>query len=205
MKKLELNNSNLPTSNNIIIGATAGKIDFRSSDISSSVFNWKYEIGEYVAGEGGIIFHRSSTGLSQSYWITATADIGTSRWSGVSTIIGASAQSLSNGLQNSNAIVSQLGHTASAAKLCLDSVDNGKTDWYLPSFKELDLLGTNIYEVSKTIDSVGGQQMTLAIYWTSTEYNFTNFAMYISFNSQASLGANKSNVYRVRPVRKFTI
>lgn len=56
------------------------------------------------------------------------------------TTIGTSAQSTWDGLNNSLAIVSQPGHLNSAAELCLNSINGGQSDWYLPSATELNLL-----------------------------------------------------------------
>jgi len=81
--------------------------------------SYTYEIGQYVASRGGVIFHRYKDGANENYLVVDTINISTSSfWSNIDTLlIGITAQSTWDGLSNSNAIVAQVGFTSGAAKL----------------------------------------------------------------------------------------
>ena len=111
--------------------------------------NFTHYIGEQYGG--GVIFHlwKDTTGAEHGLIVAITDQSMSKAWSNLtSTLIGPSAQSLWDGLSNSNAIVAQAGHTSSAAKLCLDLVSGGQSDWYLPSIQELNMLWNNYYTVA---------------------------------------------------------
>lgn len=176
--------------------------------VSSNVF--QYQIGEYVADEGGIIFHKYLDGDTQKYLVVSITDQSIEQaWSNISgTLIGSSAQSTWDGLSNSNAIVGQSGFTNGAAKLCLDLVSLGKDDWYLPAIDELSLLWQNRFNVNNTISSIGGATIVSQnTYWSSTE-NMTSigsFAYAINFLTIASGNFSKTELNYVRAIRKFSI
>jgi hypothetical protein len=112
-----------------------------------------------------------------------------------------------NGLVWSNMIVSQNGHTNSAAKLCLDLVSNGYNDWYLPSIEELYQLWANRYAVIKGLSTIPGAiTINGSTYWSSYEYNSAG-AYYMSFllGAQVHVGSiNKStSTLSVRAIRAF--
>lgn len=176
---------------------------------------YTYEIGQYVSSEGGVVFHRYIDNGVQYYLVVDTTDLSTSQtWSNITgTAIGATAQSTWDGLSNSNAIVGQSGFTAGSAKLCLDSTNNSKSDWYLPAFDELNLLWQSRFNVNKTLSgnssfgSISGATEILAnSYWSSTEYNSTS-ANVFSFTEGGLAGtlAKNTNGYHTRAVRKFSI
>jgi hypothetical protein len=100
---------------------------------------------------------------------------------------------LGTGNANTDSIVSVQGVGSYAAKLCYDLVLNGYTDWYLPSFDELDKLYLN-----RT--AIGG--FAAANYWSSRE-SYSNDAFYESFNTGYQGSDWKSLAYYVRAVRSF--
>ena len=162
-------------------------------------------IGEKYGG--GVIFHlwKDTVGVEHGL-IVALTDQSTSKvWSNVtSTAIGTSAQSLWDGLSNSNAIVAQAGHTSSAAKLCLDLVSGGQSDWYLPSIHELNMLWNNYYTVARALSQISGAtQLTNANYWSSSEYTNSNAWLFnFKYGSTDGYGT-KDCTYYVRAVRAF--
>ena len=174
---------------------------------------YTYEIGQYVASRGGVIFHRYKDGTNENYLVIDTTDISTSSfWSNIDTLlIGATAQSTWDGLSNSNAIVAQVGFTSGAANGCLISTNNGQSDWYLPAIDELSLLWQNRFNVNRTLSGnssastiPGATQIGYNNYWSSTEYN--NFtAWYFYFGNGYAGSISKNNTYYVRAVRKFSI
>ena len=164
-------------------------------------------VGELYGG--GVVFYVDNTdhGL-----ICSMIDLSTAQaWSNVdTTLIGATAQSDWDGQGNTNAIITQSGHTSSAAKLCDDytNVDYGTgaySDWYLPSCGELNHLWNNIYQVQKALDSDGNGATTAIVrldYWSSAEWNF-----YLAWVFGADNGIpyyhSKTDTYHVRAVRAF--
>jgi hypothetical protein len=169
--------------------------------------NYIYEIGQYVPDQGGVIFHRYLEGGNENYLVVALIDQSLGQiWSNIDdTLIGPSAQSLWDGLTNSNAIVGQAGFTNGAAKTCLDLILQDKNDWYLPSIQELNKLWSNYLEVSKTLSQTSGATLLqTGLYWSSTEYGDSS-AWGFKFTSGTADGYSKTNPYYVRAVRKFSV
>lgn len=166
--------------------------------------NFTHYIGEEYGG--GVIFHlwKDNAGVEHGLIVALTDQSRSQAWSNVtSTEIGASAQSSWNGLSNSNAIVGQIGHTSSAAKLCLGLVSGGQSDWYLPSIQELNMLWNNYYTVARVLSQISGAaQLSKSYYWSSSEYNHFN-AWTFNFFSGNMLYHNKLNTTYVRAVRAF--
>lgn len=165
--------------------------------------SFKYEIGEYVPSEGGVIYHRFLTGTTQSYLVVDTQDLGQDFWSNIDNA-SSGATSLWDGQGNTNTITTQPGASSGAAFLCEASTNNGKTDWYLPAIKELNKLWNNILEVSQGIETALGSQLLFDYYLSSTEYSsfhawrFTFFDGLTSFDGKQGYG-------NIRAVRKFSI
>jgi hypothetical protein len=175
---------------------------------------YTYEIGEYVASRGGVIFHRYKDGTNENYLVVDITNISASSfWSNINSVaIGATAQSTWDGLSNSNAIVAQVGFTSGAANGCLISTNNGQTDWYLPAVDELSLLWQNRFNVNRTLSGASSAgtipgtptQIGYDTYWSSTE-NDSSKAWYFGFYSGDAGNDVKNNTYFVRAVRKFSI
>jgi hypothetical protein len=177
---------------------------------SSGSFN--HFIGE--AFGGGVIFHlwKDAQGVEHGL-VVATTDQSTSQaWSNITNLlIGQTAQNSWDGLSNSNAIVAQSGHTNSAARLCLDLVRGGFSDWYLPSIQELSMLWNNSFTVVKSLSQISGaSQLASADYWSSSEFSqsysnvYGNNAWWISFESgRDSFDGGKGNTNYVRAIRAF--
>lgn len=183
--------------------ANGDQVQFDSTAFGGG--GYTYEIGEYVSAEGGVIFHRYKDGGQEYYLVVDTTNLSTSQaWSNVtSTAIGSTAQSNWNGLSNSNAIVSQIGFTSGAAKLCLDSTNNSKSDWYLPAISELSLLYNNMFNINKTLSSISGTQLIVTAYWSSTELSSNEAWYYVNWQS---LNQSKSFPFGyVRAIRQFSI
>ena len=166
--------------------------------------NFTHYIGEEYGG--GVIFHlwKDNAGVEHGLIVALTDQSISQAWSNVtSAAIGTSAQSSWDGLSNSNSIVGQAGHTSSAAKLCLDLVSGGQSDWYLPSIQELNMLWNNYYTVTRALSQISGAtQLSNSVYWSSSESN-DNYAWYFSFGNGNASNASKGNTNYVRAVRAF--
>jgi hypothetical protein len=104
-----------------------------------------YNIGS-TGPAGGLIFHdNGSYAQGWRYLEAAPSDQSSSaRWgcSGVN-VSGAVATTLGSGFTNTTSIVTSCTTTGIAAKLCDQLVLNGFSDWYLPSYSELNKVYTN--------------------------------------------------------------
>lgn len=177
-----------------------------------------YEIGEYVVSEGGVIAHRwistislgsPSGGTVQNYLVLDTTDLSTATiWSTGTTNI-SDVESFWDGLTNTNNLISAgdaLGITpTSAAGLCYNSTNNGKTDWYLPSIGELAKVNSNRWEISQGLSIAGGTQIGNSVYWSSTELTGI-LSWAFNFDSSVTTSQTKTtSSYDVRAMRKFSI
>jgi hypothetical protein len=188
------------TTDGVTITGT-GTIDDPLVAVPSSQF--QYEIGQYVAAQGGVIYHRYLTGTTQNYLVVDLQDLGTAVWSNIDNTAN-NATSLWNGSSNQSIITSQPGATSGAAFLCEASTNGSLTDWYLPAAQELNKLWCNMLEVSKGLEIAGGNQLIFSDYWSSTEF-VSYSAWYFSFSSGSTYDNSKDNAYYVRAVRQFSI
>lgn len=178
--------------------------------LSKDSTSFKYEIGEYIPSEGGVIFHRYLTNdTTQNYIVVDLQNLSlASVWSNISNSpIGASARSVWNGYGNTQAIITQSGVNSGAAFLCETSSNGEKNDWYLPAIQELNKLSCNMLEVSKGLEIAGGS-ILFARQWSSTESGGdggTNTALSFNFTLNRTEGSQKSNTNAVRAVRQFSI
>jgi hypothetical protein len=174
---------------------------------------YTYEIGQYVASRGGVIFHRYKDGVNENYLVVSINDISASSfWSNIDSIgIGITAQSSWDGLSNSNAIVAQAGFISGAAQGCLAYSVGTITDWYLPAVDELSLLWQNRFNVNRTLSGnssastiAGATQIGYNNYWSSTE-SASITAWNFNFSSGIVSNFGKNQTLYVRAVRKFSI
>lgn len=106
--------------------------------------------------QGGLIFYLDSGwGLA-----VLTENLGYSKFSNGPGQVGTD-YAIGKGEENTLAIISQVGHTASAAKVCNDLVSSGYDDWFLPSRDELI---EAVVEVGSEISFGSG-------HWSSSEYD----------------------------------
>jgi len=166
-------------------------------------------IGEKFGG--GVVFHvwKDSVGVEHGL-VVATTELPQQVWSNVDFFnTGGTAWSDWDGLNNSNGIVAQQGHTNSAAKACLDFISGGQSDWYLPSIDELKLLCSNGFNVNQSLASIqGASQLGVGgsgQYWSSTENSFGSTTARIFLLGQFSTGFSTKDVAinYVRAIRKF--
>jgi hypothetical protein len=198
------------TTNTYYIGVNNTDGDLSKVNPDGELINlekeFRYEIGEYVADEGGVVYHRYKSGITQYYLVVDTEDIGQVDWSDIDNV-SSGAISLWDGQGNTNTITTQPGAISGAAFLCTASTNNGKTDWYLPAIQEFNKLWDNMLEVSQGIETAGGSQLTGDIYWSSTERPTTNARTFLFNGTNHGLvgSSPKSNIRYVRAVRKFSI
>jgi len=126
------------------------------------------------------------------------------RWSEKKVIItvGNGADSDSDGILNTKSIVSQLGSGDYAAYYCDTLTEHGFSDWYLPSYNELQV-------IYNKMDSINFEWYS-NYYWSSTESHFGNahadidsvYAESISMMNGKTLYNMKVEGYNVVCIRK---
>lgn len=176
-----------------------------------------YEIGQYVAAEGGVIAHRwlstsslgsPTFGTIQNYLVVDTANLSTSAKWATSNVDISNVESTWDGTTNTaNLIAAGAGGgitTGTAAVLCNNSTNNGKSDWYLPALDELSKIWQNRWDIAQGITTAGGTQLAFAAYWSSSE-NDEDYSLYFFFFSGYADQILKSSNNYVRAVRKFSI
>jgi hypothetical protein len=189
--------------NQLVAGSN---ISIVGNTISASGGGFSHYIGEEFAG--GVIFHlwKDAQGTEHGLIVDKT-DLSTAQvWSNIdASSIGSAAQSSWDGLSNSNAIVSQAGHTSSAAALCLNSSNGGQNDWYLPSLDEISLLWHSRFNVNKTLSIISGSTVlpNSATYWSSLEYSAVAAWSFSFDDGYGTSNMLKMDAYYVRAVRAF--
>jgi uncharacterized protein (TIGR02145 family) len=124
-----------------------------------------YSLGD-VGPAGGRIFYKSGN----DYLEAASTDLSAGcNWSNISTAIGTTDTAIGTGQANTNAIIGQVGHTASAAKLCGDLIINisssiANTGWHVPTEAEF---GTLITYLGGSSVAGGHLKETGTSYWNS--------------------------------------
>jgi hypothetical protein len=116
--------------------------------------------------------------------------------------MGCSSSAYGSGQANTNIILANCSEANIAARVCDDFVNEGYSDWFLPSFDEL-------YKVFLNRNIIGG--LSMDTYWTSTEFFTTTLipnvvaADIVWFNngSKNINEFNKNAPIRVRATRYF--
>jgi len=173
------------------------------------------EIGALM--HGGIVFYIDESG--EHGLIAALEDItegsnmgvwGTSEgfeWGCFNqTVSGADGLAIGTGYQNTLDIVAQNCQTQNggitAAQATLNYAVEGFTDWYLPSFNELQEMYNTIGN-GGTEGNIGGFEINeFSYYWSSSE-SYNNYAWIVHFNSGTTNPNGKNSSLRVRAVRAF--
>ena len=176
-----------------------------------SLFNYGHYVGELYGG--GIVVDVWKEGDDEKVLIASLENLNSTLgfykvngssysttwiYGGTSstTLIGASAQSLYDGRQNTDSILffsTSKGYTGSVAQVCVDYRGGGYDDWYLPSYYEINSLYNNANIVNRVLqkESVSFYRSYLSAatqvygnshdptyphkggYWTSTEASAT--------------------------------
>lgn len=189
-----------PATGLTIYNTSTGHLEYYNGTawVGDAVFT--HFVGELYGG-GVVVSVWKENGVEKGLVVSLTDVSAGSAWSNVTALlIGSTAQSATDGQANTNAIIAQVGHTASGAKLCNDYVSGGFNDWYLPASWELNECFIAAGKVNVVLGSANGFQA--GSYLSSTEYS-ASYAYSKVFNSGTTVGQPKSDVYRVRAVRRF--
>lgn len=158
-------------------------------------------IAAYVIGmeaEGGIIFYVDESG--EHGLVAAANDLGATPWGCQDvSIFNAEEQSIGSGLQNSTDIAALCSETQTAAASTLDFESEGYSDWYLPSFDEIQEMYSSIGPGSPNGNT---GNFSNAWYWSSSQAD-TEIAWSYSFSNGTTFNFYKSSLLQVRAIRAF--
>lgn len=180
---------------------------------------YEYKIGEFIEEEGGVLFGFSAD-KSVGY-ILAMEDARpgkNSEWGANGIDIYGVFPFTSNewhkangdlsGDKNTSAIISYFigEHDAKkyAATLAAEYEGAGKTDWYLPSIGQLNMISRNKDVINAALRANGGTVLAKMWYWSSTEYD-KNFAWSINMGSSVIGQSSKKGHDKTRAVRSIQI
>jgi hypothetical protein len=147
----------------------------------------KYEVGDQGPAGGVVFYVKTSKTDGWQYIEVAQEDIEGSEWGCFdSPVSNARISDIGMGKENTKAIVdlhdgfdnyyenpsvcSNVSNGSVAAKLCLDYVNGGADDWFLPSENEMKLIYENVHLTGLGNFTTGGVNETI-LYWTSTEHD----------------------------------
>jgi hypothetical protein len=160
-----------------------------------------YKIGDQGPTGGFIFYDKGNYSGGWRYLEAAPVDQSQqTKWGCFKKDIpGAYGKAIGTGKSNTLAIVKSCGEADTAAKLCTTYRGGGKSDWFMPSQDELNLIYTNLYNAG-----VGG--FAGNFYWSSSEYNAA-LALGQLFNNASQSGGQghdgKHHPQYVRAVRAF--
>lgn len=159
-----------------------------------------YKIGDKGPAGGWIFYDKGSYSDGWRYLEVAPDDQGGADW-GCSdkSISGAQGKAIGTGKSNTQAIIKSCGEENIAAKLCTEYRGGGKSDWFLPSKDELDLMYKNL-----SINGVGC--FDDYYYWSSSEGADTTAWTQDMRTGKQFYARDKDDYYdstRVRAVRAF--
>jgi hypothetical protein len=173
-----------------------------------------YNVGDTGPG-GGIVFyvHQNGTfastgsdcGSSCKYLEAAPADLEDRfEWcSDTDSWLDIKATGIGTGMANTTSADAVC--TSGAIQVAAEYVNNGKTDWHLPSKDELNELYKYAYQRrQRQVGRAPRPGFSTDDYWSSSEYSAT-YAWFqlFGFGAGAQPNTTKAATFRVRPVRAF--
>jgi hypothetical protein len=183
---------------------------FPNQTINSSGGGGGTEIGAQIGG-GIVVAVFNQSGVNKAL-VASLTNLGIGLpWTvpaQQTTAVGATGQSLFDGLTNTNAIIAQTGASATtfyAAGIARLFAGGGFSDWYLPALWELNMCYNSAAIVNKVLGTTNGFSSMFNQYWTSTEFNASNgYAITFLNGGQNGIAKNSGGV-NVRAVRIHTI
>jgi hypothetical protein len=159
--------------------------------------------------QGGIIFYLDGIGGGL---IAAPSDQGQAEWGCYGAAIsGADGITIGTGSLNTDDIEAGCTTPGTAADICANLTLGGYSDWFLPSFDELNEMYLTVgfpYGNTSANTNIGG--FASDIYWSSTEddvhqqgNNSINYSRVLDFTNGNVFNNQKNNIHYVRAIRAF--
>jgi len=158
-----------------------------------------YRIGDKGPAGGWVFYDKGSSDGGWRYLEAAPVDQsleGGIEWGCYDkSVPGAKGKAIGTGKSNTQSIIKSCGEEQTAAKLCTAYRGGGKSDWFLPSKDELDLMFKNLQA-----EDIGG--LTVMFYWSSSEFD-SSLSWMQGFASGDEDYMDKHCKLYVRAVRAF--
>ena len=171
---------------------------------------WSGVVGD-IGPAGGVVFHDKGTYSNGWRYLEAastdvihpTTGVTTFTWGGSTgttinnTLVGGTSQAVGTGEANTTTIATLHPLAGSAARFCSEGFkQGGYSDWFLPSYEELDLMG-------KLSDTKSGAFTLLSnTYWSSSEKTAGN-AYFINVTDKIKSDIPKTYTFKLRAARAF--
>jgi len=177
------------------IKAIAVAPSYSQSSISTGIYRKQYSLGDNGPAGGIIFYDKGSYTNGWQYLEAAPSDqSGGAQWCGSYATTGARATGLGDGISNTAIIVSKQSGSY-AANICSSLVLGGFSDWFLPSYEELEKMYVNL-------KAKGLGSFALAGYFSSSETTSGNaWGKYFDDNTWGAL--DKRGSFAVRAARAF--
>lgn len=154
-----------------------------------------YIVGNTGPG-GGIIFYDKGDYLDGWRYLEVTnQDLGIYSWGCPTTFVNGLSPALGTGKSNTSKILINCSLSNIAASICENLSQNGYSDWFLPSYYEMDLIYQKIIKT-------GLASFSSTNYWTSTQFS-TDSAYTINFSTYKFSQVTKNTYLKVRAIRSF--
>jgi uncharacterized protein (TIGR02145 family) len=111
---------------------------FYGDSVLFTTTNSPYYVGMNYGG--GRVFYIDTTG--QTALVASDDNLGSLPWGCENQYFVGTSESIGSGNSNTSLILSLCSDTGTAMRACSDLVTNGYSDWYLPSWDEMELLKT---------------------------------------------------------------
>ena len=189
-------------------------VDKDPISVISNLDNWNpvYALRDYAPDCAGFVFYVDPPGakllpVGKTYLEAAPSDQAENQVFSdalVPVLDVTTGTAIGTGQANTTSILTQVGQTNSAAKICDDLVLDGHSDWFLPSKDELNKMWLNLKsgtdENSLTYNPVGN--FSNNDYWSSSVYP-DGGAWSQTFNGGPQGSASNNAHYLVRCIRAF--
>lgn len=183
-------------------------VDNGTYSVSANAFvalNDLNEVGEFRYG--GVIFWVDPADNGYGL-VSAITDQSTgATWGCQGTLISGTSTSFASGETNTAAIIAGCATPGIAADIAVNTTTGGYSDWFLPSWNQLNAMYANKAIIDATATANGGTAFPASMfYWSSSESN-SNTAWAVFFDNGSGGGYNKgaSANFRVRVVRVFDV
>ncbi|MCP4134756.1 MAG: DUF1566 domain-containing protein [bacterium] len=158
-----------------------------------------YKIGDRGPAGGWIFYDKNKTTDGWRYLEAAPEDLNQGKniqWNiGKNVTTGAVDTAVGTGKSNTQKIIKAQGNDKYAAKICTEYRGGGKSDWFLPSKDELNLLYINLQK--NGVKDIGADY-----FWSSSEDD-TYYARLQGFYNGKQGSSHKYRLNRVRAIRAF--
>lgn len=162
----------------------------------------KYKIGDIGPAGGTVFYDKGNASGGWQYLEAAPDELGQAEWGCDSIFITTGGIAVGTGKANTEAILKKCDEPGIAARKCSEYRGGGKSDWFLPSKDELNLMCENLKIAGRTTFSAN-------LYWSSTDVNDNGYTSAwgqcfntgkIGFQSPA---LKASKFHHVRAIRAF--